>query len=500
MNLTKSQVVIFTIISITGAFMAVMDTTIVDIVVPKLTGVLATDMYGVQWIITAYMLSAAVSLLISPFLIHNFGKHKVFLFGLSVFTLASFMCGVSNSLEFMVFSRVIQGFGEALVMVTAHIMIFSYFPPEKKGIAMGIFALGVAFAPAIGPTLGGYLVEYFNWRMVFFVNVPIGIVVVISGIFLLTKDKTTKMSLDIYSLTFLSISTLTLLILLSKGQQYGWFNSDYILWLGFISLISFLAFIYVEIGSKNKLIEYKLFKNKDFTLGILIYFVILGFSMYQYFYLLPVFYEHIKGLPSLYAGIGIFGFGIFIGIFSILAGIISDKHSPKIVILIGVLIYLIDTLYFIPKINYYTPFFQAVLYTVPLGIAMGMFFAPVTVLVMNAAPKHNEQATMIMDYVRFVGGSFGTAIATNNLEFFKNEQFLKINENQSYWYIKDFIDKLTPNIDLSKAIFGNYEMLMSGNYGFYNVFIDASFYGIIGSVFVFLLFVKKLNFGIMTKK
>jgi len=492
MHLTKFQTITFTLIAITGAFMAVMDTTIVDIIVPRLTGVLATDMYGVQWIITAYMLSAAITLLISPFLVHNFGKHKVFLFALSAFTIASFMCGISNSLEFIVFSRVIQGIGEALVMVTAHIMIFSYFPPQKKGIAMGIFALGVAFAPAIGPTLGGYLVEYFNWRMVFFVNVPIGIITIIAGIILLPKDKTNKTTLNFYSFLSLGISTLALLIILSKGQQYGWFGSDFILILSFISFISFLFFIYFEL-SANPLIEYKLFKKKDFTLGILIYLVILGFSMYQYFYLLPVFYEHIKGLPTLNTGIGIFGFGVFIGIFSILSGIISDKIGPKIVILVGVLIYLIDTLYFIPKINYYTPFIQAVIYTIPFGIAMGMFFAPVTVLVMNTAPNHTEQSTMIMDYVRFVGGSFGTAIATNNLEFFKNEMFLRMNENQYYLYIKNFLDSLPFPSDVAKVIFGKYEELMSANYGFSNVFFSAALFGLFGSIFVFLLFLKEKN-------
>ena len=496
--MTKFQVITFTLIAIIGAFMAVMDTTIVDIIVPKLTGVLATDMYGVQWIITAYMLSAAITLLISPYLIHNFGKHKIFLFALSAFTLASFMCGISNSLEFMVFSRVIQGIGESLVMVTAHIMIFSYFPPEKKGIAMGIFSLGVAFAPAIGPTLGGYLVEYFNWRMVFFINVPIGIIVVIAGIFLLTKDETENKELNFYSFFSLAISTLALLVILSKGQQYGWFRSDFILVLSFISLISFLFFIYFEL-SNHPLIEYKLFKNKDFTLGILIYFVILGFSMYQYFYLLPVFYEHVKGLGSLDAGIGMFGFGIFIGIFSILAGIISDKHSPKIVILVGVIIYIIDTLYFIPKINYYTPFIQAVIYTIPFGVAMGMFFAPVTVLIMNTAPNHNEQATMIMDYIRFVGGSFGTAIATNNLEFFKNEMFLRMNENQDYLFVKNFLDNLPFSEDISKVFFGNYETLMATNYGFYNVFLNAGLFGLIGSIFVFLLFYTG-KFSIIIKK
>jgi len=222
--------------------------------------------------------------------------------------------------------------------------------------------------------------------------------------------------------------------------------------------------------------------------------VILGFSMYQYFYLLPVFYEHVKGLGSLDAGIGMFGFGIFIGIFSILAGIISDKHSPKIVILVGVIIYIIDTLYFIPKINYYTPFIQAVIYTIPFGVAMGMFFAPVTVLIMNTAPNHNEQATMIMDYIRFVGGSFGTAIATNNLEFFKNDMFLRMNENQDYLFVKNFLDNLPFSEDISKVFFGNYETLMATNYGFYNVFLNAGLFGLIGSIFVFLLFSEKIKF------
>jgi len=490
--MTKFQTITFTIIAITGAFMAVMDTTIVDIIVPKLTGVLSTDMYGVQWIITAYMLSAAITLLISPYLIHNFGKHKIFLFALSAFTLASFMCGISNSLGFMIFSRVIQGIGEALVMVTAHIMIFSYFPPDKKGVAMGIFALGVAFAPAIGPTLGGYLVEYFNWRMVFFINVPIGIITILAGTILLTKDSPTPIKLNFLSFFSLAISTLSLLVLLSKGQQYGWFKNDYILSLLFIAIIGFLFFIYFELNSDYKLIKYSLFRNKDFTLGILIYFVVLGFSMYQYFYLLPVFYEHIKGLGSLESGIGIFGFGVFIGIFSILSGIASDKVGAKIVILVGIIIYLIDTLYLIPKINYYTPFMQAVFYTIPFGIAMGMFFAPVTVLVMNTAPNDSEQSTMIMDYARFVGGSFGTAIATNNLEWFKNDMFLKINENQNYFYIKNFLDNLPFNSDVAKVVFGKYELLMATNYGFYKVFLYAGFFGVIGSIFVFLLFLKKV--------
>jgi DHA2 family multidrug resistance protein len=206
----------------------------------------------------------------------------------------------------MIFARALQGFAEALILVSAKVMIFNYFPREKKGIAMGIFALGVAFAPAIGPTLGGYLTEYFSWRSAFFVNVPIGVILVIFGLLLLPdKNKREIPKINIFSLLFLTIATVSLLVLLSKGQQYGWLNSSFIVYLIFITIISTLFFAISEIVSNIKIFEYALFKNYHFTIGALIFMTLFGFSMYQYFYLLPYFYEHIKGLPSSVAGLGV---------------------------------------------------------------------------------------------------------------------------------------------------------------------------------------------------
>ncbi|WP_236620003.1 DHA2 family efflux MFS transporter permease subunit [Lebetimonas sp. JS138] len=415
---------LYIILIITGAFMAVLDTTIVDIVVPRLKGPLSTDMYGVQWVITAYMTAAAAGLLVVEWLIKRYGNKWVYITGVAVFTTASFLCGISNSLGFIISARVVQGFAEALIMVTSHMMIFSLFPADKKGVAMGIFALGVAFAPAIGPTLGGYLTEWFSWRAVFFVNVPIGIIIVIFGSLLLPDiGKKENYSLNIISFAFLSISTVALLIMLSKGQQFGWFNSSFIVYLAFVSWIAFLFFLISEYFSKNKLFDYSLFKNPFYTLGILIYFVLLGFSMYQYFYLIPVFYEHIKGLSSIQSGLGVLGFGIWIGIVSIIAGNVSDKIGPIPVLVAAAIIYLITSFYLFPPINYYMSFSEAVIRTMPFGISMGMFFAPVTVLIMNAAKNKGEQAIVVMDYVRFVGGSFGTAIATNSMFYYQAKEY-----------------------------------------------------------------------------
>ncbi len=476
--------------------MAILDTTVVDVIVPKLSAPLATDMYGVQWIITSYMISAAISLLITEYLIKRFGSKAVFLTGVILFSIASLMCGMSNTLEEIIIFRVIQGFGEALIMVTSHIMIFSYFPPEKKGLAMGIFGLGVSFAPALGPTIGGYLTEYYNWRMVFFINVPVGILLAISGIIFLPKERFfQKLKFNFTSFFLISFATISLLIMLSKGQEFGWFNSTAIGVLLIFTVIGFLLYALSEIWSKDKLIDFSLFKNSLFANGMMIYFFILGFSMYQYFYLLPVYYEHIKMLPTLNAGIAVFAFAVFIGVFSPIAGILSDKIGAKNTVAIAAFIYVLTSLFLLPKLNYYTPINQAMLLTVPFGIGMGLFFAPVTVMVLQNAPQDKgELAIVLMDYFRFVGGSFGTALATNNMEYFKNMHFLKAQELQNIEYLSLYLNNLKESLGVSfdkiKAVFGNYEMFMSYNYGFYNTFMHAGYWGLFGSIFVLLLFVK----------
>ncbi len=496
-EITLKERALFTFIVMLGAFMAILDTTVVDVIVPKLTGPLSSDLYGVQWIITAYMVSAAIALLVTEYLIKRFGAKAIYVAGIVLFSAASFFCGISSDLGAIVVARIVQGFGEALIMVTSHIMIFSYYPPDKQGLAMGIFALGVSFAPALGPTVGGYLTEYYNWRMVFFINVPIGVLLAIAAILYLPKERDfTKLRFNFVSFFLLSIATISLLVMLSKGQQLGWFSDELIGILFFVSLIGFALYALSELNARHTLIDFTLFKNSDFTNGILIYFFVLGFSMYQYFYLLPVYYEHIKMLPTMDAGIAVFAFALFIGIFSPVAGILSDKIGAKKTVAIAAAIYILSSITLLPQLNYYTPMTRAMLLTIPFGIGMGMFFAPVTVLLLQSAPEEKgELAIVLMDYFRFVGGSFGTALATNNMEYFKAYHFQHMNELQNsgylYDYLRNFAATTALDWDRTLAIFGNYETFMSYNYGFYNTFMHAGYWGVLGSFFVILLLIMK---------
>jgi DHA2 family multidrug resistance protein len=201
-------------------------------------------------------------------------------------------------------------------------------------------------------------------------------------------------------------------------------------------------------------------------------------------------------LPTLDAGIAVFAFAVFIGIFSPLAGMLADKIGAKQTVLIASVVYVLTSVIFLPTLNYYTPLNQAMLLTIPFGIGMGLFFAPVTVLLLQNAPSNkSELAIVLMDYFRFVGGSFGTALATNNMEYFKNLNFLRMEELQNISYVQNYLfnmkDYLGTSIEQIKAIFMNYETFMSYNYGFYNTFMHAGYWGVFGSIFVMLLFVKQ---------
>ncbi|WP_457625027.1 DHA2 family efflux MFS transporter permease subunit [Persephonella sp.] len=498
-RISTGERAVITVIVMLGAFMAILDTTIVDIIVPKITAPLKTDLYGVQWVITAYMIASATMLILAEWLDKNFGLKKVYTFGVALFTVSSLACGMSESLETMVTARIFQGVGEAFIMATAQTILFSVYPPEKKGIAMGIFGLGVSFAPSIGPTLGGYITEYLNWRWVFFINLPVGIFTVLLALFYLPETSVfrEKAKLNFVSFFFLSSFTITTLIILSKGQQLGWFMSDTIVYLTVIAVFALLFYILSELISKEPLIDFSIFRIKEYFVGFSIFFLLLGFSMYQVFYLLPLYFERLKGMSTFDAGLHILAFAVFIAMFSPIAGILSDKIGEKKVLYIAVVLYLIASLYFLPKLEYFTPNVQAALMTIPLGISMGMFFAPVTTLALRNLGTKTSLGTGLLHYSRFIGGSFGTAIATNDLYRYGYEHFEGITNQQNLSYVSSVMEKLQHLFSqitylekakqLSLALIYKIQYLYSMNWSFQDTFFVAGLYGVLGALPVLIL-------------
>ncbi|MDA8163977.1 MAG: DHA2 family efflux MFS transporter permease subunit [Desulfobacteraceae bacterium] len=488
-----------TLIVMTGAFMAILDTTVVDVVIPKMMGPLATDLYGVQWVITAYMTAAAVGLLLTHNLGRVLGLKRLFLAGLIIFTTASALCGLAGSLPQMIGSRIVQGFGEAFIMASAQTILFSIYPPNRRGLAMGIYAMGVSFAPSLGPTVGGWITEHLSWRWVFFINLPAGLMNFVAGTFFLPVlvRHRERLRFNFVSYVLLGSFTVSLLVLLSKGQQLGWSQSLLIVVLGFAAGIFLLLYLLSELLSKQKLIDPAIFKIREYTLSMGFYFTTMGLSIYQLFYLLPLYYETLKGLPTFDTGLHMLAFAIFIAIVSPLAGILSDRFGPPRVLVVSAAIYLFTSYELIPSLNYYTPSVQAAMLTVPLGIALGSFFAPVSALALGRLGDKTAQGVSLMHYLRFLGGSLGTAIATNTLEMKQALHFEGIGLLQNHGYVSGYVQEQAAALSAflpagqaearAQGLLGQIQAVQAKSFAFQDTFRACFYFALLGTVFLLLL-------------
>ncbi len=508
LRVSSFERILITLVVMIGFFMAILDTTIVDIVVPKMMAPLSTDLYGIQWVVTSYMMAAATALLFTENLAKYIGYSYTFLTGLFIFTFSSFLCAIAQTLPQMIFYRVLQGIGEAFIAASAQTILVSIYPPEKRGLAMGIFGLGVSFAPALGPTLGGLITEHLSWRWIFLINLPIGAINLVAGLLFLPKElgRFRIFKFNFLSYFFIATATISLLIMLSKGQQLGWFQSTFITSLLFLSLLTFSLYFLSELLSKRPLINLSIYKIPEFGFPMGMHFFVLGFGMYQIFYLLPLYYENLKGLTTFQAGLHILTFAIFIGSFSVISGYLSDKVSPAKILLFSALLFLMTSFFFIPRLNYYTPAWKASLLTIPLGISMGTFFAPLTTLSLRNLGAFTGLGVVLMHYQRFVGGSFGTALATNHLEYYTQKNFLRLTELQNYEVVREFLYEKTflagkfYSLDLAekkvKALLYKAQYIQALSFGFQETFRAVAFWGLIGIIFLLALFIYK---GIVKK-
>ncbi len=494
---------LLTLIIVTGPFMAILDTTIVEVVLPKIMGPLATDIYGIQWVITSYMIAAATGLLLVEKLAGSFGLKRIFTAGLLIFASASFLCGHAGTLAEMIAFRSLQGLGEAFLVASAETILFLIYPQEKKGMAMGFYALAVSFAPALGPTLGGYITDNFSWRYVFFINVPVGIISLVAAAAFLPRltDERRPFRFNFTSFLLVSTATIALLTMLSKGQEHGWFQSILIIKLGVVSLAGYLAYALSEMTAREPLIDFKIFRIREFRSALGIYFFVLGLSMYQGFYLLPLYYEKLRLLSTFQTGLHMMPMAGCIGICSIFSGLLSDRIGPARVLIGTTIIYLWGVYYFMPQLNYYTPKLHTIFLTLPFGIGIGLFFAPVTTMALEKLGEMTNLGVSLLHYIRFVGGSFGTALATNTLQrkfAFHYDETCALQAGVSH-YIQLFTARWEQllcqfyPVDLAakkaRVLLGYATSTQALSHAFQDTFRDATVYALVGCLFLLFFFI-----------
>ncbi len=333
----KYQIISFVAI-ILGFFMALLDTTVVNITLPKMTEYFNTTMDHISWVVNGYNLATAVILVTASRLGDQFGRKKLFIAGVFLFTISSLLCGISNSLEALILFRTLQGLAAAFVVTIAMPLSTEIFPPEKRRTIMALWGAFAGLAAASGPSIGGIVSQFFNWRYIFFINVPIGCICILLTMKFIKEsyDPTASKSIDLGGIITISIAMFCLTFALMKATEKGW-TSSFILSFFAISAVALILFIIIELKVKEPMLPLSLFKSLPFTNGSITLFL-LGLGMMSGTYLLSFFLIQVKGLNQLSAGLIISTMSLTSMLFSILATLLTKKIGSRLTSALGILL------------------------------------------------------------------------------------------------------------------------------------------------------------------
>ncbi|MCX6138885.1 MAG: DHA2 family efflux MFS transporter permease subunit [Ignavibacteriales bacterium] len=396
-----------------GTFMAVLDSTIVNVALPKIMATFGVDMDKVEWVITAYMLVFAVMLPTSGWIADHFGYKRTYFWALFVFTLGSLLCGLAWNENMLILFRVIQGAGAGCMMPVGMAIVTREFPPKQRGLALGFWGIAAAASVSLGPLAGGYLVDNISWHAIFDVNVPVGLVAMAATYVIQREYRAERTrSFDVVGFVSVSVFLSFLLLALADGNaswNTGGWTSPMILSFFTIAIVALCVFLFRELTIEHPLIELRLLKDFNFAVTNAILFLF-GLGMFGSTFLLPLYLQNSLGYTALQAGAVFLPVGILQAFLSPIAGIMSDKLNPKIPAAIGIALLGIS-LGMNGSISLFSMHSQIMLPLYIRGIAMGMLFTPLSTLALSDIPKRKmAQASGMFNVIRQVGGSFGVAI------------------------------------------------------------------------------------------
>jgi EmrB/QacA subfamily drug resistance transporter len=399
---------------IVGTFMAILDSSIVNVAIPRMMMVFKASTDQIEWILTGYMLTMSIVIPLTGYLGDRFGIKKLYIFALTVFTIGSALCGLANSTETMVAARVVQAIGGGMIMPVGMAMIYRIVPLEKRGLALGVWGIAAMAAPAIGPTLSGYIIQYMNWRLIFTINIPVGVIGITLAIMLLKETPTNKdKTFDIFGALTCAVGLFSLLLALSKGNSEGW-TSGFILGLFTIAVVSITSFIYIELHHKDPLLELRILKVFPYSLSLIIS-TITTLGMYGALFLMPLYLQNLRGYTPLQAGMLMLPAAIVTGIMMPISGRLFDKFGAKWLTVIGLSILTIAS-YLLSKITMGTSYNTVMMIMMVRGIGMGLGMMPAQTAGMNAIARElSGRATALNSTVKQISGSFGIAILTTIL-------------------------------------------------------------------------------------
>jgi MFS transporter, DHA2 family, multidrug resistance protein len=394
-----------------ATFMEVLDTTVVNVSLPHIAGSLSASVDEAAWALTSYLVANAIILPMTGWIANYFGRKRTLLAAVFGFTAASFLCGLATSLPMLIFFRVIQGAtGGAL-------------QPKDRGKAMAFWGLGIVVAPMLGPVIGGYLTDNFSWRWVFYINLPVGLAsVIMTRLFIFDPPYIRRQStgIDYWGIGLLALGVGALQVVLDKGQEEDWFESNWILGITTIAVIGIIAFVVREIRARDPVVHLRVFKNRTYAAGVFL-MTMLGFVLYGSMLLLPIFLQTLLGYSAVDAGIAMAPRGLGSFLMMPIVGTVLGRFDPRKVLAVG-LVGASLSLYQLSQLNLNAGYWDIFWPQFLQGACLAMLFVPLTTATMDPIPKEEMgNATSMFNLMRNLGGGFGIAAATTFL--FRRQQF-----------------------------------------------------------------------------
>jgi EmrB/QacA subfamily drug resistance transporter len=396
---------------ILGTFVTVLNNSLINVAIPQMTNVFGSSTDVIQWVLTGYSLASAVVIPMCGFLGDRFGYKTMYIFALTGFSAASVLCGLAWSDTSLIVLRVFQGLSGGLLSPLSMTIIYTIVPKNKIGTALGVWGVAAMAAPAIGPTVSGYLIDFLSWRWLFFICVPFGIFAVIAGVFLLKETPRKQSKFDLPGAIFSVIFFSTVLLALSKGNKEGW-TSFYIIGLFFVAFFSLLLLIWVETGKEDPLLDLRFFKNPIFTLSVICGGLVMAGLMGGSF-LTPLYLQNVQALTPIDTGIVMMPQGVFMALMMPVSGKLFDKIGVVPIALTG-LVLMSTTTYELHRLTIDTPNGWLDMVLTLRGMGIGLCMMPITTAGMNAIPKELVgRASSVSNVIRMVAGTMSIAIFTS---------------------------------------------------------------------------------------
>jgi DHA2 family multidrug resistance protein len=448
-----------------GSLMASIDSSIVNVALPQIRGAVGATIEEITWVSTAYIIATVLVMPLTGFLGTFFGQKRVYLASLVIFVLGSALCGLASSLPTLVFFRALQGFGAGALQPTQQAILRQTFPPKEQGMAMAMFAMVIMVGPAVGPTLGGYIVDNYSWQWIFYINVPVGVV----GTFMTwryvhepadvlsanrERAASQRKHLDIAGIVLMCIGVSTLQYVLEEGPRDDWFDSPVITGLSALAAVSLGAFIIRELTAVAPVVNLRLFRDKTFASGTAIGGVMFAMLMGSMF-LLPVFMQELLGFDATQSGITLMPRTLAMMVVTPIIGKVYNLVPPAIIVAIGGLFFALGS-YQLSHITLLSSSGDIIIPLLVTGVGFACLFIPLTTAALTFIPRPQlADAAGLNSFVRQIGGSFGLTIFATLLSNYGKRATASVS-----WHVSSLRPDVVARTDGMAATFQAHGMSM----------------------------------------